>query len=420
MRLRLGHILIGASVIVAATLCVGAIVIFAAIQAMFPDVPSYTSAVSPQADAGAARIVVPYCDPNPRICEGFVHFYRDGRLLIYHDYEGMVAIDPETGTQLWRVAGEFRAISGLALTEFDGGAYAYAQSSGQIVDLTDGRIALQACDSIYGAPQRMRGAIFRVECNRALVLADLQSGRIEPYASPRSDGVETEVPQSTTNYEPGWYGPVDQNDDGTLALWFSDDANNYVALISRNEGLLWRASLTYRPISGRIDTPRRRVLVRVNGEELALAIRDGHELGAEAIVPSEEREDAANTGDATIYDYRPSSERLPGEWYDLEVSASEDYSVVARYQVQVPPGGLRRHRGGHWGSDSLEGGARRLIVTRHVDGTILLERPMEVGPTATAGHRASIALAANGRRLALLPTDGVLRIYEVPATAGSD
>lgn len=329
-----------------------------------------------------------------------------------------VAVDPETGSELWQASGAFEHDSERFLVEFEGGAYAYAEYSGQIVDLDDGRVALRDCGWIGQPPQRTRSGLYRVECNRAVVLADLERGLIEPYASPNGGDVETPIPRWESPFDPGWHGPIDQTDDGMLALWFFTGESNSVALRSRERGEVWRVSVPHVPGSARIDAARRRVMVLVNGEEVTYDIRDGRELSA-GVISLENRDDAPDANEVRIYDYTPFSERLPGEWHDLDVRASEDSSVVARYQVQVPAGGLRLHQ--RWGkSASLEGGARRLIVARQADGRILLERAMESGRTATGGYRTDLALAPDGRRVAVLPTDGVLRMYEVPSVTDSN
>src|SRR5262245_59841765 len=112
MNARLDHFFIAAGVVVVGALCVGVVAIAFLLRSMFPSVPAYTSPVAAQADVGATRIIVPFCSPNPRLCEGYPRFHRGGRLLLYHDREEILAFDPVTGVQLWRTAGEFHGRDG--------------------------------------------------------------------------------------------------------------------------------------------------------------------------------------------------------------------------------------------------------------------------------------------------------------------
>jgi hypothetical protein len=403
-----------------------ALVLFFAVSlynSVFPYIPRYASPVSPAADAGAIRIEVPYCAPNPGHCVGYLAFFRDGRVLLYLDPEGVIAFDPATGAELWRINGQFNTVSSRPyLTEFDDGAYLYAEFSGQIIDLDDGRLAFEGpmFETSFShlpryRPRRLRGGVYRVPFSRSTFLIDLETGRVAPYAAPEV-GVETSgvlPPEFIDSTAPGWHGPLDQTDDGDLALWFLVGEENFVTLQSRSRRReVWRAAVPGAPHSGWIDRDHGVVVAGVYGLEdvVAFDLDNGRPAAAPPPDAAERPLSARLRAADIIYEHRGAE---PDGWRDLESDATDDLSIVAHYQMQRPRGGFRT-RGSYFGGSGTEGGARRLYVTSGPVGRVLLERPMESERTTTAGYDVAIAVAPDGARVAVLPTDGVVRVYHVP------
>lgn len=272
----LRNTLIALGAVVFSLLCLG----YFLYQAVFPHVPRFASPVSTAADSGAVRIAVPYCLPDPAECEGYLRFFREGRLLLYHDREGLSGFDPATGAQLWQTHGQFNDIADTPhLVETANGAYAFAEFSGQVVDLDDGRVALQgwmfrtaSFAATRDLPTRVSGGLYRLPFADGVFLADLESGRIAPYAAPER-GVENSGVLPPKRYdwlEPGWRGPIDQTDDGNLAVWFLLGPEHFVALYSRDRGAeVWRTKVPEAPLQAWIDNELVVVELRGSNDRIA-------------------------------------------------------------------------------------------------------------------------------------------------------
>lgn len=382
----------------------------------FPHIPRYASPVSEAADVGARHAIVPYCALNPKDCTGHLRFYRAGAVLLYQDDGGLIALDPATGARLWETSGDFnRGLHPPHLIEFADHEYAYAASSGQVVDLDDGRIAFDQgmfAGPWYGDgrhdPRRVRGGLYRLPMSWRTFLVDLQTSDVAPYAGP---GEASARPGDFMT--PGWHGPIDQTDDGAFALWFWVGEQNAVVLFSRaRQREVWRADVVDAPLSGWIDAAQNQVVANIRtGPRVAFDLTTGRPVAAPpeaAYVP--QTPPPAHRAIEIIYEREKG---LPEEWRDLDVAATEDLSVVAHYQMRRPPRGFRT-RGSYFTEGGTEGGERRLRVTAGPGGPVLLEREMESGRTTTAGYDVAIALSPDGARVAVLPTDGVIRIYDVP------
>lgn len=419
----LGYVLLGAVALILAVCAIVGVVLY---QAFVPTDPRYASPVSQQAAEGALAIPVDFCAADRPHCEGHLQFVRGSALLLVRGVDHVSAHETATGRLLWALPEEElrTAQAPPDFIETHDGEYAFL-FDGQVVDLDEGRIAFRG-DTYMGGPdsplhervRRVRPGVYRFPYYRGVYLVDLTAGRVLPYAH-RDAGVSEALPERTDDAWAPYHGPVDQTDDGAFAVLLTAENEPHGPFIlsvhSRDHAReLWRTTLPESALGAEVWIDGRVVHVSFARRVRSYALRTGAfvaESDAAEEPPSHHWRSDLRGDCVTIC--------RPGQWTEINSSASADRAVVALYEAQAPERGIRMHSGYFTGS-SMEAGRRRLRVTRGVNGPTIFTRPMEEGRTTTRGYDTAVAVSNDNAKVAVLATDGVVRIYALPPISGGD